>query len=431
MTSSRFSRYTAVAALAVAVVLAAPGRQVSADIVPDDGFSTMVRINFDPFPFGWQSGALAVADFDGDSLIDAAVPGGLYGAVCVIANDTTQTWLPAGLTPVALAALDYDDDGDTDLVVAVRDGGGVTLLVNDGAGNFTRDAFIATGPAGTAVGPSDIEVADLDQDGWIDLVVANRWAETVVVLRGTALGFTLCQTVPVAFEPTSLALGDFDGNGWVDVAVACAADDSVKILTNNCGVLSPAGTFEGGPYPVAIAAGDLNGDGDIDLAVANGEAAQVMLLLNDGAATFAPMAIALQNGGRDVQIVDIDFDGRLDIRCGGQVLRNLGDWNFQIGGVEAGYGHVYASGELPGQPGIFLGTTSGSTVTVMPHVPPAPTVVGDVNGDGVVNAIDLLRLAGCFNSSDGDSRYDPACDFNGDGAVNALDLLILAREWGA
>ncbi len=68
-------------------------------------------------------------------------------------------------------------------------------------------------------------------------------------------------------------------------------------------------------------------------------------------------------------------------------------------------------------------TTSAVTVTVS-QVPPKP---GDINGDGVVNAIDLSILA---NNWGGSSRTRAQGDLNGDTAVNAIDLSILANNWG-
>ncbi len=57
-------------------------------------------------------------------------------------------------------------------------------------------------------------------------------------------------------------------------------------------------------------------------------------------------------------------------------------------------------------------------------------IPGDVNGDGHVNAIDLLHLAHAFATTSGDPDYDINCDFNGDGAINVIDLLTLAGSFG-
>jgi hypothetical protein len=55
---------------------------------------------------------------------------------------------------------------------------------------------------------------------------------------------------------------------------------------------------------------------------------------------------------------------------------------------------------------------------------------GDINGDGHVDATDLLYLANAFGSVAGDANYDIRCDFNVDGSVDVSDLLTLARNWG-
>lgn len=58
-------------------------------------------------------------------------------------------------------------------------------------------------------------------------------------------------------------------------------------------------------------------------------------------------------------------------------------------------------------------------------------VPGDVNGDGLVNMVDLLLLASAFGSHTGDPNYSPAADLTGDGAVDVIDLLTLADHWPA
>lgn len=57
-------------------------------------------------------------------------------------------------------------------------------------------------------------------------------------------------------------------------------------------------------------------------------------------------------------------------------------------------------------------------------------LVGDVNGDGSVDVVDLLYFVDAFGSVAGDATYDPRCDFNNDGGVDVVDLLMLVENFG-
>jgi hypothetical protein len=53
-----------------------------------------------------------------------------------------------------------------------------------------------------------------------------------------------------------------------------------------------------------------------------------------------------------------------------------------------------------------------------------PYVLGDVNGDGIVNVVDILAVVNawglCFSCPE---------DLNGDGVVNVVDLLDVVGSW--
>jgi hypothetical protein len=59
-----------------------------------------------------------------------------------------------------------------------------------------------------------------------------------------------------------------------------------------------------------------------------------------------------------------------------------------------------------------------------------PRLVGDVNGDGAVDATDLLIMCAAFGANAGEPAYNVACDFGGDGSVDISDLLRLIGTFG-
>ena len=58
------------------------------------------------------------------------------------------------------------------------------------------------------------------------------------------------------------------------------------------------------------------------------------------------------------------------------------------------------------------------------------TVLGDLNGDGVVNVVDLALVTGHFGQSTESPAWDPRADPNDDGVVNVLDLAIVIATFG-
>jgi parallel beta-helix repeat protein len=58
------------------------------------------------------------------------------------------------------------------------------------------------------------------------------------------------------------------------------------------------------------------------------------------------------------------------------------------------------------------------------------TIVGDVNGDGKVNLVDVFAVALAFGSYPGHPKWNPNCDINNDGKINLLDYFITAVNYG-
>ena len=138
-------------------------------------------------------------------------------------------------------------------------------------------------PGGVTTGGA---FADINQDGWLDLVVANGndilRQRVEVYLNDGAGGYPSnpqWQSADVDYHG-HLAIGDVDGDGWEDVAVSVflgpagfSEKGRVKLYRNLGGVLETTPSWSSADrfYSFSCALGDADGDGDLDLAVATGE----------------------------------------------------------------------------------------------------------------------------------------------------------------
>jgi VCBS repeat-containing protein len=241
------------------------------------------------------------------------------------------TTYPTGDSPAAVAVGDFDDDGDLDLVVANQLSGDVSVLLGDSDGTFT-------GPTSYAAGffASSIAVGNFngDQDQHLDLAVGT--GDGVAVLLGRGDGTF---GAPAIFAPGSgafsVAVGDFDGGGDPDLVVAAQFSGQVVVLLGR-----GDGTFTG-PFteattdrPTSVAVGDFNGDGDPDLAVTDvpfsPSPGRVLVLLGgDGGAFSDPTTIDAGAEPVSVDVGDFNGDDDLDLAVAenseGHVFVLLGD----------------------------------------------------------------------------------------------------------
>jgi hypothetical protein len=156
---------------------------------------------------------------------------------------------------------DYDNDGDIDLLVANTTGEFV-ILQNDGSGAFTQilpSTLGITNPAGSGITP-----ADIDNDGDLDLLLTGQNLQSYLYRREANGSYVLQQTFINGWMGS---FADLDNDGDLDLIFS---EDFRSYLNDG------SGTFEAGQsLPVtsifdarAIAFADIEGDGDVDFAVA-------------------------------------------------------------------------------------------------------------------------------------------------------------------
>ena len=221
-----------------------------------------------------------------------------------------------------VAFADFDADGDLDLVLVSEDDRKDELYLNDGAGRFAD--------ASDRLVPDDVSnalaVLDLNGDGAPDVLTGNIGTDRALINDGRGrFRDETAERWPQSGESRTqdLEVADVDGDGDLDVLVGNEGQD--ELFLNEGGRLVDA-TARSLPVRAdetrEIRAADVDGDDDLDLVVANvrfitDEPAQDYLLLNDGRGVFTTADLArLPGAGRShftIQVLDLDRDGDQDV----------------------------------------------------------------------------------------------------------------------
>jgi hypothetical protein len=299
-------------------------------------------------PFGtpgnpsFTAHGVAVADVDGDGLLDAFATGQLANFLYLNQGDGTFTEQAAAagmqITPTATAPLfvDFDNDGDSDLFLAAT--GHQMLfenrLIPDGVLQFL-DVSLASGVDRFAQGYSAVS-ADVNGDALPDIYVAsyNRYgivmpdswsratngtANLLFINQGDGHFQEQARAWGVADSRWSYAahFGDFDGDSRQDLYVANDFGENALYL-NQGGRFTDAAAALGMLDPgngMGVSLGDFDNDGHIDVHVTN-------------MSSTAGKRILKRLFPKEASVVDATrMLGKL--AAGSSLFRNLGDGTYE------------------------------------------------------------------------------------------------------
>lgn len=327
---------------------------------------------------------------------------------------------PAGVRVHHLDTADFDRDGRLDLV-SFGDG---DARLHFGIGDGALSPVVSFSMGAPAMAEwAEIRGADLDGDGYPELIAAIAAADVLVVRRNLGnRAFGSPQVYPTGDLPRGLVLKDLNSDGSTDVAVANQGSRNLSIhLNRRDGTFSPAVFYEGsGGYPVAITSGDYNGDGSWDLAMSHHASYDIRIFQGNGMGGFALLADVTTGPYIDALIsADFSGDGRDDLAVANPVENSVAVLINNGGGAFAAPEH-YCTNRLPsslqaadfnrdGDMDIGVTPLLGERYQVLPN-----------EGDGTFsNALTFLASPDATPAAFLTTRRDLGAaavgDFNGDG----------------
>jgi FG-GAP-like repeat/Abnormal spindle-like microcephaly-assoc'd, ASPM-SPD-2-Hydin len=258
---------------------------------------------------------MTTADFNNDHKADVAFSC-TSGEVLVFLGKGTGAFnapiiLTAGSIPQGIVAADFNGDGFLDLAVANKNSNNISVFLNNKSGGFNAPVNYKTGN-----GPIDLTAGNFTLAGHVDLAVVNNTDSTLQIFPGSASGtFGSPSTfaLPAVGSPQGIAAGDFNNDGKLDLAVANVGASSVSILLNNSGTFSTRSDITVGGQPTRIATASLRNNGVLDLVTTAAAIGEVQVLLGKNNGTFAAPVAYPAHGAEGLSLGDFNHDGFLDI----------------------------------------------------------------------------------------------------------------------
>lgn len=274
-------------------------------------------------------------------------------------NASSEAGLTSGLGSFGAVAGDLDNDGHVDLILTTL-GRNVILYHNNGDGTF-EDVSEGSGLVGSLTTAS-AALADLDNDGFLDLYIAaigdldengSRNDRSQLFRNDGDMTFTDISEsagVDTNLGACAVRMFDYDNDGWIDIFVAnCWSWESAtpfELFRNNQDMTFTDMAQESGLWPdgywMGIALGDIDNDGDMDLFSTNYSGSHGWphaLYENNGDGTFTDIGEEAGVGnwefGWGCSFADFDNDGLQDLVFGGS-LPGFGGGGLGPGGGNPG-----------------------------------------------------------------------------------------------
>lgn len=310
----------------------------NADDMPDVAFANINELISDPVQIHLNDGFgklnvlpdslyintddpkdITAGDLNNDQIADLAVAIYEDSAIVLLFGNGDGTFsrgsdLKISTKPSKVVIADFDKDQNNDLAIASHFG---ILLIykGDGSGSFEAEPFKRTGVGSV----QDLEQADLNKDGYTDLLIGTGNVHAVEIFLNDGTGsFPTHNNLATYRTSWHIKTADFNNDGYQDIISGSGSydfDNVFVLLGDEAGEYTCVDTLSPCSYVDDVVVGDFNHDFRVDAIIGDRHGIYLLTGAGDGHFSSIDTIDYLEHDYQTnaLEVVDMDGDGRMDI----------------------------------------------------------------------------------------------------------------------